>query len=192
MTTPLFVGLGNPGSQYAKTRHNAGFLAIDEIRASYGFSPEKSRDGGLVSEGFIDGQKIIIFKPLSYMNLSGGPVGRMAQFHKIPPEKIFVFHDDLDIEPGKVRIKQGGGHGGHNGLKSLDSHIGKNYWRIRIGIGHPGDKDLVSNYVLHPFSKNEMRILTSLAAAIADEAHLLYTHPEQFALRINNSISQGD
>lgn len=192
MSTPLFVGLGNPGPQYAKTRHNVGFLSIDEIMDSYGFSAEKSKEGGLLSEGFIDGQKVLTFKPLSYMNLSGGPVGRISQFYKIPPEKVFVFHDDLDLPLGKIRVKQGGGHGGHNGLKSLDSHIGKNYWRIRIGIGHPGDKDMVSNYVLHPFSKSEMNLMGPLMAAIADEAHLLYTHPEQFASRIHHLIGQGD
>ncbi|MEB3702476.1 Aminoacyl-tRNA hydrolase [Candidatus Bealeia paramacronuclearis] len=192
MSTPLFVGLGNPGSQYAKTRHNVGFLCVDEMMSSYGFSAPKSKEGGLLSEGFIDGQKVLIFKPLSYMNLSGSPVGRISQFYKIPTEKIFVFHDDLDLAPGKIKMKQGGGHGGHNGLKSLDSHIGKNYWRIRLGIGHPGHKDMVSDYVLHPFSKKEMMDLGPLLSTIADEAHLLYTHPEQFISRVYHTLGQGE
>ena len=192
MSTPLFVGLGNPGPQYAKTRHNVGFLCLDEIMSSYGFSAAKSKDGGLLAEGVIDGQKVLAFKPLSYMNLSGGSVGRIAQFYKIPPENIVVFHADLDLPPGIIRVKQGGGHGGHNGLKSLDSHVGKNYWRIRIGIGHPGHKDMVSDYVLHPFSKKEMTDLAPVLAAIADEAHLLYTHPEQFTSRLHHLLGQGD
>ncbi len=181
----LFVGLGNPGGEYTKNRHNVGFMCVDEILKSYGFSTEKSKFSGLLSEGHIDHEKIFVFKPLAYMNRSGHPVAETAKFYKIPTEHIFVFHDDLDLAPGKVRVKQGGGHGGHNGLRDLDAHLGKPYWRVRIGIGRPLHKEDVSPYVLSNFSKEDHVWLDPLLPAIADEAHLLcQSNPEDFAAKI--------
>lgn len=169
----LFVGLGNPGREYQKNRHNVGFMCIDKILRSYGFPREKSKFSSLFSEGRIDHEKVLLLKPLGYMNLSGRPVAEAARFYKIPSEHIFVFHDDLDLQPGKIRVKQGGGHGGHNGLRDLDAYLGKNYWRVRIGIGRPFHKGAVSSYVLSDFSKEEQTWLDPLLPAIADEVHLL-------------------
>ena len=151
----LLIGLGNPGSSYSGNRHNIGFMVIDRIAADYGFSKPTHKFGGNVCEGVIAGTKIYAFKPLGYMNTSGDPTGELSRFYKIPPEHMIVFHDELDLAAAKIRVKRGGGNGGHNGLKSLDAHIGENYQRVRIGIGHPGDKDLVSNYVLSDFAKAE-------------------------------------
>ena len=133
----LIVGLGNPGAEYKFTRHNIGFLAVETLAEDNHFSPWKEKFKGLVSEGIIDGQKILLLKPKTYMNLSGQSVSLAMQFYKILPENVIVIHDDLDLDPGKVRMKQGGGHGGHNGLKDIDNRVGKDYWRIRLGIGHP-------------------------------------------------------
>lgn len=181
----LFVGLGNPGPQYAKNRHNVGFLCIDEIRSSFGFGPEKNKHRGLVSEGVIEGHKVLTLKPLTYMNRSGGSVAEVVQFYKIPLDHIFVFHDDLDLLPGKIRVKRGGGHGGHNGLRDMDAHVGQDYWRVRIGIGHPGDKNQVSSYVLHDFAKSDQSWLSPLLEAVADEAHLLLgSDPQKYAAKL--------
>lgn len=133
----LLVGLGNPGAEYQFTRHNIGFLSLDTLQEDNHFSPWKEKFKGLVSEGTIGNQKILLLKPQTYMNLSGQSVSLAMQFYKITPENVIVIHDDLDLDPGKVRMKQGGGHGGHNGLRDIDKRIGKNYWRIRLGIGHP-------------------------------------------------------
>lgn len=147
----LLVGLGNPGADYEKTRHNIGFMAVDAIAHRHNFLVPKLKFRSEIREGMIGGAKLLIQKPLTFMNLSGAPVQELCQFYKIPPEAVVVFHDDLDLAFGKIKIKQGGGHGGHNGLKSLDSHLGHNYWRIRLGIGHPGDKDEVTGHVLGTF-----------------------------------------
>lgn len=156
----LLVGLGNPGDRYAHNRHNIGFMAMDELHRAYSFAPWRKKFQGEVSEGQIAGvaDKIILLKPQTFMNLSGGSVQAALQFYKIPLENVFVFHDELDVAPAKVKIKQGGGAGGHNGLKSIDEHCGPNYWRVRLGIGHPDpqapDKsEIVSNYVLSDFAK---------------------------------------
>lgn len=181
----IFVGLGNPGQEHSRNRHNIGFMCLDEIRNSYGFSGEKSKFSGFLSEGFIDHEKVALFKPLSYMNRSGKPVAEMARFYKVPNERIFVFHDDLDLIPGRVRVKQGGGHGGHNGLRDLDSHLGPNYWRVRVGIGRPLHKGAVSNYVLSNFSKEDHVWWDPLLPLIADEVQLLLTPtPDTFAAKI--------
>jgi peptidyl-tRNA hydrolase, PTH1 family len=186
----LLVGLGNPGSEYAENRHNVGFMCVDEISKSYGFSSERTKFSGFLAEGRIDNEKAYIFKPLAYMNRSGRPVAEAARFFKIPPEHIIVFHDDLDLSPGKIRVKQGGGHGGHNGLRDLDAHLGKLYWRVRIGIGRPMHKEAVSPYVLSNFSKEDHRWLDPLLPLLADEVHLLLTSsPEQFAAKVSNQLS---
>lgn len=151
----LLVGLGNPGNAYTATRHNIGFIAVDEIVRRYNFSSPRIKFNAELSESTIDGERIISVKPLTYMNNSGASVRDVASFYKIPVHNIIVCHDDLDISLGKIKVKRGGGHGGHNGLRSLDSHIGKDYLRLRIGIDHPGDKDQVSDYVLSKFTKQE-------------------------------------
>lgn len=152
----LLVGLGNPGTKYARNRHNIGFMLMDAVAEKYRAGAWKQKFRGELSECNVDGRKILLFKPLTFMNLSGEAVGELIRFYKIPVEEVCVFHDELDLPTGKIRVKQGGGAGGHNGLKSLDQHVGENYWRVRIGIGHPGDKDLVSPYVLSDFSIAEL------------------------------------
>jgi PTH1 family peptidyl-tRNA hydrolase len=156
----LLVGLGNPGDKYKGNRHNIGFMVADQIASDNMFPPFKSKFNGEISEGRLANQKVAILKPQTYMNDSGVSVRKAADFYKIPPEKIIVFHDELDLAPSKIKVKQGGGTGGHNGLKSIDAHLGdKEYWRVRLGIGHPGDKNRVSGYVLNDFSKEEQQWL---------------------------------
>lgn len=151
----LFVGLGNPGKEYEKNRHNLGFMAVDTIAEDHSFSSYKAKFRGCFSEGNINGEKVFIIKPSTYMNKSGGSVAEIVKFYKIPLENIAVFYDELDLPLGKVRVKIGGGSGGHNGIKDLDRCLGKNYKRIRCGIDHPGDRDRVSAYVLSNFAKSE-------------------------------------
>ncbi|MFM9162566.1 MAG: aminoacyl-tRNA hydrolase [Methylocystis sp.] len=171
----LLVGLGNPGRSYAHNRHNIGFMAIEAIGRKHGFSAARSRFSGLVSEGLIKGERTILLQPQTYMNESGRSVGEAARFHKIGLENIIVLHDELDLAPAKCRIKTGGGVAGHNGLRSISAHIGNDYKRVRLGIGHPGDKSLVHHYVLNDFSKNEVDWVTTLCDAVADHADLLVT-----------------
>lgn len=179
----LLVGLGNPGAEYVRNRHNIGFMCVDEIKESYGFPHEKSKFSGLVTEGKIDNERVCLFKPLTYMNRSGKAVAAAAHFFKIPPDHVIVFHDDLDLLPGTVRVKQGGGHGGHNGLRDLDAHIGSSYWRVRIGIGRPPHKEAVSSYVLSNFSKVDQTWVEPLLLRLADEAHLLLKEsPQDYAM----------
>ncbi len=149
----LFVGLGNPGAKYARNRHNIGFMAVERIAEDHGFGPWRARFQGQIAEGRLGGEKVLLLKPETFMNLSGQSVGEAMRFYKLTPGDVVVFHDELDLAPGKVRIKQGGGHAGHNGLRSLHGHIGEDYARVRMGIGHPGHKDRVSAYVLHDFAK---------------------------------------
>jgi len=169
----LIVGLGNPGREYENTRHNVGFLIADEMRRLHNFSSPKIKFHSELSEGHIDGQKILIQKPLTYMNLSGNSVIQAAKFLKIDLENIIVIHDDLDLAVGKVKVKTGGGNGGHNGLRDIDAHIGKEYQRVRIGIGHPGNKDMVSDYVLHKFGKEDREIIDSISINTAKNIALL-------------------
>lgn len=157
----LFAGLGNPGSQYRETRHNAGFLVLDELADKNKASQWQSKFHGEFTAIELAGQKVLLLKPQTFMNRSGISISEAARFYKISPENVVVFHDELDLPVGKLRCKQGGGHGGHNGLKSIDQHLGQNYRRVRIGIDHPGDKHQVHSYVLHPFSVDE-RIETDL------------------------------
>ncbi|WP_330083972.1 aminoacyl-tRNA hydrolase [Methylocystis iwaonis] len=169
----LFVGLGNPGRQYAKNRHNIGFMALEAIARRHGFATARARFQGLVSEGNIGGEKVLLLQPQTYMNESGRSVGEAARFHKIPVGDIVVFHDELDLAPAKCRIKIGGGVAGHNGLRSITAHVGNDYKRVRMGIGHPGDKALVHSYVLNDFGKSEEPWVEALCDAIADNAALL-------------------
>jgi PTH1 family peptidyl-tRNA hydrolase len=169
----LFVGLGNPGTEHARNRHNIGFMAVDEIVRRHSFGPFRSRYQGLVAEGQLAGEKVLALEPLTYMNRSGQSVAAAARFYKIATEDIVVFHDELDLAPGKVRVKRGGGAAGHNGLRSLSQHLGPDYRRVRLGIGHPGHKDRVHDYVLHDFAKGDGAWLDALLDAIAAEAPLL-------------------
>ncbi|MEP3247335.1 MAG: aminoacyl-tRNA hydrolase [Sneathiella sp.] len=163
----LLVGLGNPGKGYSDNRHNYGFMAVDDIIRRHSFSSEKIRFQGLVSEGRIGTEKILTLKPSTYMNESGRAVGEAARFYKIPPEDIIVLHDELDLPMGKVRVKAGGGHGGNNGIRSIDAHIGANFHRIRMGIGHPGEKTKVSGHVLKDFSKADREIANKIIDSIS-------------------------
>jgi PTH1 family peptidyl-tRNA hydrolase len=170
----LICGLGNPGSEYAKNRHNVGFMAVDQIADEYGIGPFKSKYQGEFAEGRIGAHKVALLKPQTFMNNSGQSVAAAAKFYKIPPEKIIVFFDDLDLEPGKTRAKKGGGNAGHNGLKSIDAHIGTpEYWRVRIGIGHPGDKARVTGHVLGDFAKADGEWLERLLKALAKHLPLM-------------------
>lgn len=169
----LLVGLGNPGAEYARNRHNIGFMAVEEIARRHRFTPWRKRFQGQTADGAVDGEKVLALEPLTYMNVSGQSVVAALQFFKLKPENVVVIHDELDLPPGKIRVKKGGGHGGHNGLRSIDSHIGKDYWRVRLGIGHPGDKDLVSGYVLHDFAKADQSWLDPLIEAVADAFPLM-------------------
>ena len=169
----LFVGLGNPGAQYARNRHNIGFMAVDRIASDHGFSPWRSRFQGEVAEGRLGSEKVVLLKPMTFMNLSGQAVGEAMRFFKLTPEDVVVFHDELDLAPGKLRLKQGGGHAGHNGLRSIHQHIGEAYGRVRIGIGHPGHKDRVAGYVLHDFAKADEDWIDDLLRGISDGAAAL-------------------
>ncbi|MBF0373395.1 MAG: aminoacyl-tRNA hydrolase [Alphaproteobacteria bacterium] len=164
----LVVGLGNPGAGYAGNRHNIGFMAVDTLVRRHGFGPWRAKFQGRLADGVIAGGKVLALEPETWMNLSGQSVAAAMRFHKIAPEDVIVLHDELDLPPGRVRVKKGGGAGGHNGLKSIDAHIGREYWRVRLGIGHPGDKDLVSGYVLHDFAKADDAWLGPLLDAVAD------------------------
>ncbi len=169
----LFAGLGNPGASYADNRHNVGFMAADAIHRRHGFSPWVKKFQGLIAEGAIDGEKILLLKPQTFMNLSGQSVGGAMRFYKLPVSGLTVLYDELDLVAGKVRVKIGGGSGGHNGIKSIDAHVAKDYRRVRIGIGHPGVKDLVLGHVLGDFAKADRAWLEPLLDAIADSAGLL-------------------
>jgi PTH1 family peptidyl-tRNA hydrolase len=164
----LLVGLGNPGSEYENNRHNIGFMALDEIVRRHSFGGWRRRFHGSVSEGQIGGRRAIALKPDTFMNRSGQAVAAATRYYRLEVEDIIVLHDDLDLEPGKIRVKQGGGSAGHNGLRSIDTHVGKNYRRVRFGIGHPGERDQVENYVLKDVPKAESEMLENNIMAIAD------------------------
>ncbi len=169
----VVVGLGNPGAQYAGNRHNIGFMAVDAIHARHGFAPWRSRFSADISEGRIGAHKVLLIKPTTFMNLSGQAVGEVVRFYKLDAADVTVLHDELDLDPGRTRIKVGGGHGGHNGLKSMDAHLGKDYRRIRLGIGHPGHRDLVSSYVLHDFPKADQSWVEALTDEVARSLDLM-------------------
>lgn len=166
----LFVGLGNPGAQYARHRHNVGFMALDRIAEAHGFGAWRKRFQGETSEGTLRGERVVLLKPSTYMNESGRAVGEAARFLKIPLEDISVFHDEIDLAPAKLKVKSGGGNAGHNGLRSISAHLGNDYARVRIGVGHPGSKDAVAHYVLHDFARVEYDWLDPMLDAMADAA----------------------
>ncbi len=169
----LFVGLGNPGAEHAFNRHNVGFMAVDAIAAAHNFPAWRKRFSGLISEGRLGNEQVLLLKPQTYMNESGRSVGEAMRFYKLDLDDVVVFHDELDLVPGKVRVKTGGGVAGHNGLKSLTAHIGNDYVRVRIGIGHPGNRERVVGYVLHDFAKADHEWLEPVLGAIADAAAYL-------------------
>jgi PTH1 family peptidyl-tRNA hydrolase len=183
----LWTGLGNPGPQYAMHRHNIGFMAADAIAEVHDFAPPKRAFQGWVQEGRIGTQKVLLLKPGTYMNESGRSVGEAMRFYKLTPADVTVFHDELDLAPFKLKVKAGGGHAGHNGLRSTDAHIGPDFRRIRLGIGHPGHKDRVTPYVLGNFAKAEIDDLTDLLGAVAAEAPWLAANDD---VRFMNEVAR--
>jgi PTH1 family peptidyl-tRNA hydrolase len=169
----LIVGLGNPGPRHVRNRHNIGFVAVDALARRHGFGPYRDRFSGAFAEGSVGGQRVMALMPQTYMNLSGDSVGAAARFYKLDPAEIAVIHDELDLAPGKLRVKRGGGAAGHNGLRSIDAALGPDYWRVRLGIGHPGTKELVLPYVLANFDAEDMVWLPGLVEAVAEAAPLL-------------------
>ena len=169
----LIVGLGNPGPKYAGNRHNIGFMAVDEIVRRHGFSSWRKRFQGEISEGTLSGKKVLVLKPMTYMNESGRSVGEAMRFYGIDPADVIVFYDELDLEPGKLRVKLGGGAAGHNGIRSMIAHAGPHFQRVRLGIGHPGDRNMVQPHVLSDFAKADRAWLEPLLDAIAQHAPLL-------------------
>lgn len=169
----LFVGLGNPGMQYVLHRHNIGFMAADAIAEMHGFDPWKSRFQGATAEGRIGAEKILLLKPMTYMNESGRAVGEAMRFFKLTPADVTVFYDELDLAPAKVKVKRGGGAAGHNGIRSIDAHIGPDFRRVRLGIGHPGHKDRVTGHVLGNFSKADQQWVADVLGAVSAEAEWL-------------------
>ena len=183
----LIVGLGNPGAKYQKNRHNIGFMAVEQIAADHGFGPWKSKFQGQITEGRLGREKVLLLKPETFMNLSGQSVGEAMRFYKLTPEDVTVIHDEIDLAPGKLRVKQGGGHAGHNGLRSVHQHIGDVYQRIRLGVGHPGRKELVPHYVLQDFAKADADWLDDMLRGISDGAvHLAEGANDRF----QNAVAQ--
>jgi peptidyl-tRNA hydrolase, PTH1 family len=188
----LWVGLGNPGAQYAMHRHNIGFMAVDAIAEVHGFGPPKRAFQGWVQEGRIGPEKILLLKPATFMNESGRAAGEAMRFYKLEPSDVTVFYDELDLAPFKVKVRRGGGTAGHNGIRSLDAHLGPDFRRVRLGIGHPGHKDRVTGHVLGNFAKAEIEPLTDLLGAVAAEAEWLAKGDDvrfmnDVALRLNGN-----
>ena len=171
----LFVGLGNPGAKYAHNRHNIGFMAVDEIARRHGFAPWRRRFQGETAEGTLERERVVLLKPMTFMNDSGQAVQEASNFFKLAEGEITVFHDEIELPPAKLRVKVGGGIAGHNGLRSVSAHVGNDYRRVRIGVGHPGIKELVHGHVLNDFAKSERPWVETLVDAIADNAGLLVT-----------------
>ncbi|RCS25553.1 aminoacyl-tRNA hydrolase [Phyllobacterium salinisoli] len=189
----LIAGLGNPGSRYAKNRHNIGFMAADEIHRRHRFSPWQKKFHAEIADGAIDGEKVLLIKPQTFMNLSGQAVGEAMRFYKLSPADLVVIYDELDLPAAKLRIKTGGSSGGHNGIKSIDAHCGKDYRRIRLGIGHPGVKELVHAHVLGDFAKVDGEWLELLLGGIADNAgYLVKGDDNGFMNRISLAMGGGD
>ena len=186
----LIVGLGNPGPKYARHRHNIGFMAVDAIAKAHGFGAERRRFQGLVREGRLAGDKALILKPQTFMNESGRAVGEAVRFYKLDPAQVVVFYDELDLAAGKVRVKQGGGHAGHNGLRSVVAHVGADVIRVRLGIGHPGHKEKVSPHVLSDFAKADAAWVEPLIDALASEVEWLARgEPERFQTAVAQRIA---
>ena len=171
----LFVGLGNPGPEYSRNRHNIGFMAVDEICRRHGFTPWRRKFHGAIADGALAGEKVLALKPLTYMNESGRSVGDAMRFYQLDPVSVFVFHDELDLLAGKLRVKTGGGTAGHNGIRSIGAHIGPDFHRVRLGLGHPGERHRVHGHVLGDFAKSDAEWLLPLLEAIANNAPLLVT-----------------
>jgi PTH1 family peptidyl-tRNA hydrolase len=169
----IWTGLGNPGPRYALHRHNVGFMALDIIAEMHGFGPVQKKFSGWVQEGRVGEHKLLLLKPATFMNESGRSVGEALRFYKLGTEALTVFHDELDLDPFKVKVKQGGGTAGHNGLRSIDQHLGADFRRVRIGIGHPGHKDQVTGHVLGNYTRDELDALAGLLGALSAEAHWL-------------------
>lgn len=191
----LLAGLGNPGSEYSNTRHNIGFKVMDQIVHHFSFSGTwQSKYQGL----FMDGKmpeitdKIICLKPMTYMNRSGIAISQLANFYKIPPDKTYIFHDEMNLPLPKIRVKQGGGDGGHNGLKSIDAHFGKNYWRIRMGVGHPGDAGKAKKYVLDTFKKDEQALVdVIIKESVTFLPYLLKGHPDTYMNKLSLTLNEA-
>jgi peptidyl-tRNA hydrolase, PTH1 family len=187
----LIAGLGNPGPQYRSNRHNIGFMAVDAIHRRHNFSAWTKKFKGEIAEGELDGQKVLLIKPQTFMNLSGDSVADVMRFYKLQPSDLVVIYDELDLVPGRARLKTGGGHGGHNGIKSIDAHAGREYRRLRLGIGHPGVKDMVQNHVLGDFAKSDQVWLEPLLETLADNAGML-TRNEDSQLMNKLALAVGD
>jgi PTH1 family peptidyl-tRNA hydrolase len=189
----LLVGLGNPGAKYARNRHNVGFMAVERIASAHGFGPWRKKFQGLASDGEIAGEKVLLLKPETYMNESGRAVGEAARFLKVPVADIVVLYDEIDLAPGKLKVKAGGGNAGHNGLRSISAHLENDYVRVRIGVGHPGHKDLVAGYVLHDFSRADETWLEPLLDAIAAAApRLAKGENERFLTDVARALQTDD
>ena len=173
MALRLIVGLGNPGARYERNRHNIGFMAADAIVRRHGFGPGRDKFQGRIAEGTVAGERVYVLKPQTYMNDSGESVGAAQRFYKLAPEEIAVIYDEIDLAPGKLRVKRGGGSAGHNGIRSIDAAIGEDYWRVRLGVGHPGVKELVQPYVLQNFDAEETGWVAPLVEAVAEAVPLL-------------------
>lgn len=187
----LIAGLGNPGAKYKANRHNIGFMAVDAIHRRHGFSPWTKKFKAEVAEGELDGEKVLLIKPQTFMNLSGESIAEVMRFYKLQPADLVVVYDELDLTPGRARLKTGGGHGGHNGIKSTDAHAGREYRRLRLGIGHPGVKELVQAHVLGDFSKSDQVWLDPLLEALADNAGMLVRN-EDSQLMNKLALAVGD
>jgi PTH1 family peptidyl-tRNA hydrolase len=182
----LFVGLGNPGAKYARNRHNIGFMAVDRIAEDHGFAPWRAKFQGQVAEGRLGGERVALLKPETFMNLSGQSVGEAMRFFKLEPADVTVFHDEIDLPPARLKVKTGGGHAGHNGLRSIHAHIGEAYQRVRMGVGHPGRKEAVAGYVLHDFARADEDWLDDMLRGISDGAVAL---AEGDAARFQNAVA---
>ena len=188
----LFVGLGNPGSDYTNNRHNIGFMAVDEIVRRHSFAPFRSKFQGQICEGTIAEQKILVLKPTTYMNESGKAIKAAMTFYKLPIDDIIVFHDEMDLAAGKIRMKKGGGHAGHNGIRSIQNHIGSDFKRVRLGVGHPGDREKVISHVLNDFSKVDQQWLDKIIEAIGENVGLLIKDEEgNFMSKVSLALNQS-
>jgi PTH1 family peptidyl-tRNA hydrolase len=181
----LLVGLGNPGPAYAYNRHNIGFMALDDVVEAHAFASFRSRFHGLAADGKLGAERAVALKPMTYMNDSGQAVGEAMRFFKLAPDDVFVIYDEIDLAPGKCRVKKGGGTAGHNGIRSIERHIGPDFWRVRLGVGHPGHKEMVHGHVLHDFAKADEAWLDPLLEAVAEAAPLLAARqPERFMTKV--------
>jgi PTH1 family peptidyl-tRNA hydrolase len=186
----LIVGLGNPGTRYERNRHNLGFMAVDGLVRRHSFPPFREKFAGLIAEGTIGDERVLVLKPQTYMNDSGESVGAAARFYKLASEDVIVIHDELDLKPGKVRVKRGGGAAGHNGLRSIDALFANDTWRIRVGIGHPGVKELVHPYVLQNFPAEEMEWVPKVVEAVAEAMPLMVAgRPDAFMTKVDTILN---